>query len=46
MDTGREIVRTQGIKGVFAGTSVAIIRAFPANAALFLGYEFAKKLFD
>ena len=27
-----------------AGIDVAIIRAFPANAALFVGYELSRKL--
>jgi hypothetical protein len=40
----REIVRSNGYRGLFTGVEVAIIRAFPANAALFLGYEYSRKL--
>ena len=39
------ILRTQGIRGFLSGIEVAIIRAFPANAALFVGYELSRKLF-
>jgi len=40
-------VRTRGVyRGVFAGVEVAVIRAFPANAALFVGYEYARKACD
>ena len=31
------------MKGFIRGIEVAIIRAFPANAALFVGYEYTKK---
>lgn len=40
------IYTTRGIRGFFAGIEVAIIRAFPANAALFLGYELTRKLLN
>jgi len=47
MVTLREIVATRGIyRGVFAGVEVAVIRAYPANAALFVGYEYARKACD
>jgi len=47
MVTLKDIVRTRGIyRGVFAGVEVAVIRAFPANAALFVGYEYARKGLD
>lgn len=29
-----------------AGLGVAVVRAFPANAALFLGYELAREILD
>jgi hypothetical protein len=41
-DTARAIYRTKGFRGFFAGLGVALVRAFPANAALFVGYEYAK----
>lgn len=44
MNTYRQIVRQYGIRGLFAGVEVAIIRAFPANAALFVGYEWSRGL--
>lgn len=30
-----------GVRGFYRGWSAAVLRAFPANAGLFLGYEFA-----
>jgi solute carrier family 25 carnitine/acylcarnitine transporter 20/29 len=42
----REIIRSSGFRGLFAGVNVAIIRAFPANAALFVGYEYSRKFLD
>jgi solute carrier family 25 (mitochondrial carnitine/acylcarnitine transporter), member 20/29 len=41
-----KIRRERGIKGLYAGLGPTLIRAFPANAALFLGVESSKKLFD
>mmetsp|Transcript_23933 Transcript_23933/g.35135 ORF Transcript_23933/g.35135 Transcript_23933/m.35135 type:complete len:298 (+) Transcript_23933:40-933(+) len=38
------IFREQGIRGFYKGWSSAVVRAFPANAGLFLGYETAMKL--
>lgn len=44
MKTAKQIMlEGGGIRGLFAGVEVAIIRAFPANAALFVGYEFSRK---
>lgn len=40
----RDIIRTRGVRGLLTGVQVAIIRAFPANAALFLGYEKTRHL--
>jgi solute carrier family 25 ornithine transporter 2/15 len=44
--TFREIVRSRGLIGLFTGVEVALIRAFPANAALFLGYEYCRKVMN
>jgi len=44
LTVAQEIMKRQGIRGLFNGIEVALIRAFPANAALFLGYELSRKL--
>ena len=41
-----KIARQRGVGGLYAGLGPTIIRAFPANAALFLGVETGKKAFD
>ena len=41
-----QIVRERGIMGLYAGLGPTLIRAFPSNAALFLGVEMTKKAFD
>lgn len=43
-ETARTIYASRGIRGFFSGLGVAVLRAFPANAALFVGYEYTKKL--
>lgn len=40
------IVRERGITGLYSGLGPTLVRAFPANAALFLGVESGKKFFD
>jgi hypothetical protein len=40
------VAKQRGIGGLYAGLGSTLIRAFPANAALFLGVESGKKLFD
>ena len=42
----RSILARGGVGALYTGVGVAIIRAFPANAALFLGYEYSRKLMD
>lgn len=43
----REVARKKGvINGLFAGLGPTMVRAFPSNAALFLGVEWTKNLFD
>jgi len=44
MQTFRTIIAQNGYRGLFAGIEVAIVRAFPANAALFVGFELTKKV--
>jgi solute carrier family 25 (mitochondrial carnitine/acylcarnitine transporter), member 20/29 len=34
------ILKTEGWKGLYVGYTPSVIRAFPVNAATFLGYEF------
>lgn len=43
METVRTIYKTRGLWGFYRGIGVAVVRAFPANAALFVGYEFTRK---
>ncbi|OQV17855.1 Mitochondrial carnitine/acylcarnitine carrier protein [Hypsibius exemplaris] len=40
-DVFREIRREHGLRGFYRGLAPVMMRAFPANAACFLGYEFA-----
>lgn len=40
------IARQRGIVGLYSGLGPTLVRAFPANAALFLGVETGKKFFD
>lgn len=42
-DVFQQMVRTEGVSALFKGLSPVMIRAFPANAACFLGYELAMK---
>lgn len=41
-----KIARQRGIVGLYSGLGPTLVRAFPANAALFLGVESTKKVFD
>mmetsp|Transcript_38145 Transcript_38145/g.114037 ORF Transcript_38145/g.114037 Transcript_38145/m.114037 type:complete len:82 (-) Transcript_38145:300-545(-) len=41
-----KIGRERGITGLYSGLGPTLLRAFPANAALFLGVETGKKFFD
>eukprot|EP00557_Chaetoceros_sp_GSL56_P010047 CAMPEP_0176479314 /NCGR_PEP_ID=MMETSP0200_2-20121128/1673_1 /TAXON_ID=947934 /ORGANISM="Chaetoceros sp., Strain GSL56" /LENGTH=298 /DNA_ID=CAMNT_0017875349 /DNA_START=125 /DNA_END=1018 /DNA_ORIENTATION=- len=45
LEMGR-IVRERGVLGLYNGLWPTLVRAFPANAALFLGVEMGKKFFD
>lgn len=40
------IVRERGVLGLYNGLWPTLVRAFPANAALFLGVEMGKQFFD
>ncbi len=39
------LFKESGIRGFFKGFTPTMIRAFPANAATFLGYEFVMNFF-
>ncbi|KAG7160121.1 Mitochondrial carnitine/acylcarnitine carrier protein-like [Homarus americanus] len=41
-----DIIRTEGPRALFKGAAPVMIRAFPANAACFLGYEVAIKFLN
>lgn len=41
----QKIYSTHGLKGFFKGLTPTMMRAFPANAATFLGYEFVMSSF-
>jgi len=44
LETAKHIYKMRGLRGFFAGIEVAVLRAFPANAALFMGYEYSKQM--
>eukprot|EP00698_Gefionella_okellyi_P006760 TRINITY_DN161_c0_g1_i1.p2 TRINITY_DN161_c0_g1~~TRINITY_DN161_c0_g1_i1.p2 ORF type:complete len:275 (+),score=58.61 TRINITY_DN161_c0_g1_i1:97-825(+) len=43
MDVIRDVIRKHGVRGLYHGLTASLIRAFPADAAAFLGYEYAMK---
>jgi len=44
--TAKQIMAERGLMGFFAGIEVAIVRAFPANAALFVGFESSRSALE
>lgn len=38
------IARTEGVRALYSGLTPTMVRTFPANGALFLGYEASRKL--
>lgn len=46
LEASRKIYKTSGVKGFFKGFTPTMIRAFPANAATFLGYELIMSTFN
>ncbi|KAG9491974.1 hypothetical protein GDO78_000471 [Eleutherodactylus coqui] len=44
MRTCANIVKNEGILALYSGLKPTLIRAFPANGALFLAYEYSRKL--
>ncbi|XP_062514344.1 mitochondrial ornithine transporter 1-like [Corticium candelabrum] len=45
LKTARNIIRTEGLVGLYRGLLPCLARAFPANAVLLLAYELTNKLF-
>ncbi|CDW52670.1 Putative solute carrier family 25 carnitine [Trichuris trichiura] len=45
-DVARELIREEGVSAFYKGFTPVMLRAFPANAACFLGYEIAMKLLN
>lgn len=46
IDVLNKTVKTEGMKGLYRGAAPTLLRAFPANAACFFGYESAMKLLN
>uniref|UniRef100_A0A5S6R263 Zinc finger CCCH-type with G patch domain-containing protein n=2 Tax=Trichuris muris TaxID=70415 RepID=A0A5S6R263_TRIMR len=45
-DVARELIREEGITALYKGFTPVMLRAFPANAACFLGYEIAMNVLN
>ncbi|KAK7102306.1 mitochondrial carnitine/acylcarnitine carrier protein-like [Littorina saxatilis] len=45
-DVTRELLREDGILALYRGVTPVMLRAFPANAACFVGYEIAMKFLN
>ncbi|XP_016113388.1 mitochondrial carnitine/acylcarnitine carrier protein isoform X2 [Sinocyclocheilus grahami] len=45
-DVLRELIREEGIGSLYKGFNAVMLRAFPANAACFLGFEVAMKFLN
>jgi len=41
-----DVMKTDGFRGMYRGFAAVMLRAFPANACCFLGYEGAKKFLN
>jgi len=41
----QKLLKEEGVQGLYRGLTPALLRAFPANAACFLGVEMSRKLF-
>jgi solute carrier family 25 carnitine/acylcarnitine transporter 20/29 len=46
LSVARDIVAKEGAAALFKGLEPALVRAFPANAACFLGMEVSKRALD
>uniref|UniRef100_A0A3P8QR75 Solute carrier family 25 member 20 n=1 Tax=Astatotilapia calliptera TaxID=8154 RepID=A0A3P8QR75_ASTCA len=45
-DVLRELIREEGVASLYKGFNAVMLRAFPANAACFLGFELAMKFLN
>ncbi|CAG0913193.1 unnamed protein product [Notodromas monacha] len=45
-DVFKHLIKEEGITAIYKGTAPVMLRAFPANAATFLGYEMALKFLN
>jgi len=45
-DVFRTLMREEGVRALYKGAAPVMLRAFPANAACFLGYEVAMKFLN
>lgn len=45
-DVFRELMRTEGPMALYKGVTPVMLRAFPANAACFIGFEIAMKFLN
>lgn len=45
-DVARELLREDGVLALYRGVTPVMLRAFPANAACFMGYEIALKFLN
>ena len=43
LGVGRQTLAREGVGALYRGIAPALIRTFPANAALFTAYEFSKR---
>lgn len=46
MEVYKELIQKDGVRAFYKGATPVILRAFPANAACFLGYELAIKFLN
>ena len=47
MEVTRQIYNSpSGMRTFYRGVGITLLRAFPSNAALFLGYEMSKKVLN
>jgi solute carrier family 25 carnitine/acylcarnitine transporter 20/29 len=42
----RVLLQKEGVLGLYKGVGPALLRAFPANAACFMGVEFSRSVLD
>lgn len=45
-DVFKQLIKEEGVKGLYKGATPVFLRAFPANAACFCGYEIAMKFLN